>query len=50
MASLYWGASADDAKESAAMGIVSDPIEAGGLPVPDIESTELAFDGESGYA
>jgi len=37
----------EDVKDRAAIGIISVPREAGGLPVPDIEAPEI--DGESEY-
>lgn len=42
------GANIEDVKDSAAIGIISDPIVAGGLPVPDNDVPEI--DGESEYA
>jgi hypothetical protein len=41
------GGSIDEVNERAAIGIISDPIVAGGLPAPDIEAPEI--EGESEY-
>ena len=38
-----------DVKDNVDIGIISDPSDAGGLPVPDMESMVLDMEGESGY-
>jgi hypothetical protein len=38
-----------DVKDNVDIGIISDASEAGGLPVPDMESMVLDMEGESGY-
>lgn len=40
------GGNIEDVKDSADIGIISPPKEAGGLPVPDIEAPEIEGDRE----
>lgn len=48
MFSLYWDGSPVGAKVKPPIGIISDASDAGGLPVPDIDSMVLDIEGESG--